>query len=870
MGILQAENNIAYSANNAIKIYIIKQEAYENKQKFEKDYASILGDALNSNKFLNTDNAAISGSRDIRLVPLLAFDKISNLYKECPLIDSVDKPDFLKNKKELYFLTSLYELRNCPLLDFSKLAYVFQIDGQSKGGLANVISFNTNFSVNGQSSAEIILNNKDFLYNFKYFNNKEKYPYHLKCYFNTNDIIIIRMQKKNVRQDSLLNSFKRNKIDYWEDPYISDEDDVFTTIFTGYINDINNSFSFSNGQQQLTLTCTGPSKKLTWTRCLSNKAPASRDSSDAILPISAYQNVQTTNENNKTNISNKDVIKNLIIRTYSGVLNIEAVKNSYKKFVDAFDKAYSIQTDAEIKDLVNKIKNIKDNKQRQNYQKQLEQRITELRNIAANESEIYNKTINENMNKFADEDDKKGEIGIKKQLFVNLGKNPYVFVIKGTDQPAYKWAFQNFSSLFKSDFSTVYQFIKGISDNLQFNFYDDPYGTIHFGVPNMTLMHLYDRTHPNNLNQLISFAESQNTENIANIQYAEASYTYDLPMSVINTVAKDYLSIEKYGEKMMQPFTMTGITEPAALRYAARMRMAKYNRKALSNIRVTMQGEPYIKFDKYAYIRSLRKLFYIESYSHSYNAGDNLITSLNGTFTREILALPQFSSKTAKKSYTNKLSLISTNKPISTLSDSLEATILSESEDFFINKQLENCTTVEDVMKILDTIQMPSDDILKQKIYQIYVDTFFYPKDNEDLKLDIGAMYNANSLKQCYLDGFFWEIPFDVDPYQIAYSIQQQEIKSKAQLSQTINTKKEFKKKVKDINKDIVKNIANDLVNGVTTQTSTRTVKGVANFNEKAFEKYTRFANVQKLNLSVKKQFETGTEFIYKPIEGNK
>ena len=41
--------------------------------------------------------------------------------------------------------------------------------------------------------------------------------------------------------------------------------------------------------------------------------------------------------------------------------------------------------------------------------------------------------------------------------------------------------------------------------------------TIHFGVPNMTLMHLYDRSHPNNLNQLISFAESQNTENIANV-----------------------------------------------------------------------------------------------------------------------------------------------------------------------------------------------------------------------------------------------------------------------------------------------------------------------------------------------------------------
>ena len=182
MGILQAENSVAYTSHNAIKIYIIKQEAYENKQKFETDYASLLGDATNPSKFLSTNNAAIADNKNIRLVPLLTFDKISDLYKDYSLTHSVDTPDFLKNKTSIYFLESLCELRNCPLIDFSKLAYVFQIEGQSKGGLANIISFNTNFSVNGQSSAEIVLNNRDFLYNFKYFNDKEKYPFHLNYY----------------------------------------------------------------------------------------------------------------------------------------------------------------------------------------------------------------------------------------------------------------------------------------------------------------------------------------------------------------------------------------------------------------------------------------------------------------------------------------------------------------------------------------------------------------------------------------------------------------------------------------------------------------------------------------------------------------
>lgn len=866
MGILQAENSVAYTSHNAIKIYIIKQEAYENKQKFETDYASLLGDATNPSKFLSTNNAAISyADRNIKLVPLLTFDKISDLYDNYKLDKAaVDLPDFLKDKTHLYFLNSLCELRNCPLLDFSKLAYVFQIEGQSKGGLANVISFNTTFSVNGQSSAEIVLNNKDFLYNFKFFNDKEKYPQHLKSYFDTNDIIIIRMQKKNTQEESLLNSFRKPKIDVWEDPYIDSKTDPFTTVFTGYINDINNSFSFTNGQQQVTLVCTGPSKKLTWTRCLSNKAPASRDSADAILPISAYQTVQTRDEKNKTNIDNKSVIKNLIIRTYSGVLNIPAIKNSYKKFIEAFDKVYSVQTDAEIKYLNDKINKTKDEKQIQNYQRQLQQRQDVLREAAAVESKIYNETITTNMNLFADEDKKTGTIGIKKQLFVNLnGKAPYVFIINGTNQPAYQWAFQNFSSLFKSDFSTVYQFIKGIADNLQFNFYDDPYGQIHFGIPNMTLMHLYDRAHPNNLNQLLNFSETQNTENIANVQYAEASYTYDLPMSIINTVAKDYLSIQKYGEKMMQPFTMTGITEPSALRYAARMRMAKYNRKALSSIRVTMQGEPYLKLDKYAYIKSLRKLFYIESYSHSYTAGDTLTTSLNGTYTRDILALPRFA--TSAKKYKNKLSLDSA-KPLDNLLSNWEP----QQEDFFLDKQLQNCTTCDEVMTILDNIQTPSDDILAQKVYQIYINAFCYPEDNEDLKLDIAAMYNSNSIKYCYLDGFLWVIPFDADPYKIAFDIQEKERQAKAQLAKTIEAKKVAKKKTENLNNKIQQEITKNLppVN-VTTKKSQTTVSGVSNFNEKALARYIKIAPKQELNLSVKKKFETGTEFIYRPIEGN-
>ena len=203
-------------------------------------------------------------------------------------------------------------LRNCPLLDFSKYAYVFQIDGQTKSGLSNVISFNTNFSVNGQSSCDITINNKDFKYNFKYFNDPDHYNLHLKPFFDTNDIIIVRYQKKNTDARQLTGSFVKQKLGTYEDPYLGSENDPLTTIFTGYINDINSSFSFSNGQQIMTIVCTGPSKKLTWTRLLSNNAVGSKDSGSALLPISAFTNPQALDDNNKITLSNEDVVKNVI------------------------------------------------------------------------------------------------------------------------------------------------------------------------------------------------------------------------------------------------------------------------------------------------------------------------------------------------------------------------------------------------------------------------------------------------------------------------------------------------------------------------------------------------------------------------------
>lgn len=830
MKVLAAENNISYTANNACKIYIIKQVDLDKVKSFENIYASLLKDATDASALLNVKGDIVKSERKIQLTRLLSYYyQNTDLYTEIELDDKVDTPTYGGSKlKYFYFLTSLFELRNCPLIDFSKPAYVFQIEGQSMGGLANVVSFNTNFSVNGQSSAEIILNNKDFLYNFKNFGDKTKYNTHLKSYFDTNDIIIIRQQKRNNNQDNLLNSFKQNSIDYWKDPYIANKNDPFVTIFTGYINDVNNSFSFTNGQQTLTLSCTGPSKKLTWTRIVTQQAPATKDSYSALIPISAYINPQTRNENNKTSIANDEVVQNVVVRTYSGLLNIPEIKQAYEKFTVAFDKANSVKSDLEITNLRDQIYKLQlasdkkeitaeQQKQLENLRKQLNEKTSKLKKEANDARDKYNDLVQANFLKFVDKTE--NGIEIKKHTFISsaiFGKLLPLFVINGTHQPAYQWTFQNWASLFNSDYSTAYQFIKGIADNMQFDFYDDPYGVIHFEVPDMTLLHLYKESDPNNLSQITSFTETQNTENIANIQLAEAKYSYNVDLSFINTVIKDYKSIQKYGEKMMQPLSIVGITNINALRYAAKMRMAKYNRKAMSSIRISMNGQPTLQLGKYAYIKSLRKLFYVESYSHSYNAGGELTTSLNGTYTREILT--EIVVGSSEKSKDN----------LSRLKKVYDKIQLNSS----FNKQLSEAGNNKKVTELLNTLILPEPAELATWIYNLYKKNFNYPENDEDAKLEIAALYNQNNLRECYLDDFIWALPFDVNPYLIAEQIQEKEKEMIKQMAKTYKTKINKNKNIykETFNKgDVIIKPAVDVT--PMRLTGADTIKGVSNFD---------------------------------------
>ena len=767
--------------NQEIQVFIIKQFERSEKNEFEKKYANYIN---GKNIFLNDSSSNIinsliySSGRQNYLIPLIYDQSEQNKIKleEMKIngdlyyysksfgisgasIYQIPNTDvkYFKNKiSNFYYFKKYSFLLECPLIDYTKLSYIYQLKNNKKLGIGNVISVDTQFNVNSSSNCTI---------NFDCDNdeiNKEM--------FDTNDIVIVKILKNQKDINKIKNNENSNIYD--------NEFNMYKNIFTGYIDNVNYTIDWGSKSKTLNLVCSGPSKKMLFTRIVSGQATANTmDQTSALTPLSVYSFPQTLDSNGNAELDNETIIKNIVIRTFSDIDTIAEIKEN-KLAAEYYFNENAIARSA---------------KDSQFYQSLYEYKMK------------YDKAIRDNMDKFfeviLDKNGNKSYIKIKNnQVSLITGQNTQItfknidssighetltgkmqlpiMLINGTNQPAYQYTFNNLQNTFVAQYETLFQFIQKIATTLDFCLYDDPDGIIHFEVYDTSLMHLYDLNNANNLKNIISFSENQNTNEMSNIiQASNLSIFNNMPDTAeygIFTLVRDQNSVKKLGERFLNLGTITGLqniitknkssqqniineiyTQP--LTTYARCMMQKINSKALSQISVRLLGNPLITMGKYAYIKDIGKLFYINSIRQSWRANSFYIIDLNGIYTRQKICdigeicnnnydkfgfpipLSRKNSKLAKFEYvTQKLN----------------------------NNLNDNINSNSDMIKLM--IELFNKEEFYNQLIKYLKERFNY--DDEDF---LQLMYNNKNYIFTYLDGYFWEIPIQSDSFNLA--LQQQE-----------------------------------------------------------------------------------------------
>ncbi|MCM1260579.1 MAG: hypothetical protein NC222_06450 [Staphylococcus sp.] len=781
--------NLENNQNNDVQVFIIKQVDYDDREYFEKKYNSFLGTGFsfkNHNNFAKDLNNFIktglgTEKRESYLIPLIYSkdeiqdqnnfsDFIGNDLKLLKLDDNSDKSaidlvcytrkqQFGKSLlNQIYINTKYNSILKCPLLDYTKLAYVFQTNKLGFLGISDVTSFNVNLNTQQPSSASINLFNFNNKYNLDYEDSLNEHRDIFQSVFDTNDIVILRIGKradKPIKQK-------------FADMYASSDDDHFQTVFTGYINNVNETINWQSKSQTLTLICSGASKDITYKRLITGQAVIDTDSTSALVPLSCYSIPQALDKDNKITLKNKEIIKNIIVRTLTSIDNIPECYIEKKLFESSFNK------------------NVQNSKNNQEFYKQM-----------SNNRNKYNNAINKYFDDFVFDSEKEynehninintGYISIYKNIFKRYNSNMFLpcFVIKGTNQPAFQYAFEQFNNMFVANYDTVYQFIKKIANQLEFVFYDDQFGVIHFELINTDIFHLYDPDDSNNFTQVLSFSKEQNTDNVTNIlsiaSNSEFSGILEGKSLGILSVIRDPLSIKKYGERPMTPRNIVGLINKEGCDRYGRNLMYKMTRK-INSYTLSMIGDPSIKLGKYGYFKDYKKLFYVESIKHQYTSGTSLISTVIGSYEREIID-DVFNS--IKNSF-NFFGIDESKKRSNPYSNFL---FLKEE----INKKLAKsnynyCQLIDEIWWGKTKFNIKDhNDIMKNRIkdfasiqehlLKIYGSKCAYlNKSEKDIIQNI--FYSYYNIPFLYFDGYFWSHNFENNLYYQAALEQEEAIKN--------------------------------------------------------------------------------------------
>ena len=800
--------NKTQSQNQEIQVFIIKQIERSEKDEFEAKYANYIN---GKNIFLNdsatniVNNLISSGGRQNYLIPLIydepSKDKIkleemkingelyyysqsfgiggSSIYQ----IPNTNIKYFKNKIKNFYYFNKYSFLLECPLIDYTKLSYVYQVKNNKMLGIGNVTSISTQFNINSSSNCNI---------NFVCGDNDEIN----KDMFDVNDIVIVKILKNQKDINKIKNNNNKNIYD--------DEFNYYKNIFTGYIDNVNYTIDWGSKSKILNLICSGPSKKMLFTRIITGQATGtSNDIIAALTPLSVYSYPETRNENNEITISNQDVVKSIVIRTFCDIDSIDTVKENKLNVEYYFNQNAIALT-----------KNSQNYQNIYNYKKKYEKAITD--NMSKffevvkddNDNNTYIK-IRNNQNSLITETEKITSSPM--QINVNnitttatstslipkkIKKQLPIMIVNGTNQPAYQYTFDNLKNTFIAQFDTLFQFLRKIATTLDFCLYDDVDGTIHFEVYNTSLMHLYNMDDANHLNNIITFTENQNTNEMYNIVQTSACGTLQgMPQTDqfgVYALIRDQKSVNKLGERYLNLGSIIGLQNNVddkskkdnniieqmylqPLSTYARCMMQRVNSKAMSQISVRLLGNPLITMGKYAYIKDLGKLFYINSIRQTWSSDAFYTIDLTGIYTREKIC--NLGELTDNK-YTNiGIESKKVDENISTITD-MSTLIPNSRKDStiakfeyvrqYINNKLQDAYNNNDVISTLQKYFYTSKNFYS-KIADILKKKFYYDDDNY-LKL----IYDNRNYIFTYLDGYFWEIPIQSDAYNLALQIEKQ------------------------------------------------------------------------------------------------
>lgn len=768
------EDILGHNQNNDVQVFIIKQIERQYKGNFENKYKNFLGkNKFSQQNFLKDtktffNNFNLEKDRKFSYLIPLIYDKSSfdnNTSFSQLIINNNEKQDLKtfinKDYKDIgnsiYINEKYNSILNCPLLDYTKLSYVFQVNKIDFLGISDVTSFNVSLNVHQPSSCSLSLNNFNFKYNFTYEDELENDEDIYKSVFDTNDIVILRIAKRENKD------YTKSK---FIDPYAKDENDYYKTIFTGFINNVNESINWQSKNQTLNINCSGPSKIISYKRLVTGQAVCDKDVSSAIIPTSCYSVPQALDKNNKITIKNKEVIKNIIVRAITSIDSIEECWDNKTKFTMLFLK----------------------NAEQGQSNNELIKGVNEARTK-------YNVSISNNFDKFCNSEEnaeKTGKIDIYTNIFkVNRDYFLPSFTIRGTDQPAFQYSFNTFNNIFVATYETIYQFIKKIAENLEFVFYDDQYGVIHFELIDTDMFHLYDSNDPNNLTQVISFNKNQNTDAITNIMTITTNGEYagvlDGQSLGILAVVRDPISIQKYGERPMPPKPITGLTRKKACEVYGKGLMYKMNRK-INSYSLSLIGDPSVKLGKYAYFKDFHKLFYVESISHQYSAGNSLISSINGSYERQIIGR-------ANELIDNPFNNFNFIEPLNKKNkNSLFISFRNQMNNLLSNIEANNYT--KQIEKIWEKFYSGDQQPIKKfhsNIINKLAPNYGYLNEAEKQYIN-NDLYYVGQLPFLYFDGYIWTENFERDLYTQAKLIQNEIIKQEQE-----DQKKKNKKNTKNI-----------------------------------------------------------------------